>query len=551
MVQLTHSMFLKYIIPSTLLVLILAIPLSAQENQPDPNFYIYLAFGQSNMEGAAAFESEDERVDTRFQVFQAVDCSNLGRNKENWYPATPPLARCYSGLSPADYFGRTMVEHLPDSIKVGIINVSVAGSRIELFQKAHYQEYIDSITEDWLLNIINAYDGNPYQYLVDLALKAKDYGIIKGFIMHQGESNSGDSQWPVKVKSVYDSLVVDLELEADSIPLLAGELVHADQRGAVSGMNTTINQLPQILTNSYVISSSNCTAAADRLHFDAAGYRKIGRRYGAQMLSLLGIEIELNEEQSSWGNNYAMYYEPECATVGSNWDILEDNAASNNKYVTAKVGMQHLNSASSDTASQVIIPFSIDTTGEYKLVARLNNPTYDDDSFWIKIDDGEFVLYNGLVTNGWQWLNFGTFELSDGDHSLTIVFREDGAKLDKIGITNYEQLPQGFGDDAVNICEITSFENEPTVPTGYGLKQNYPNPFNPSTQISYVLPENTNITLSLYDINGKKINDLEKGFKQAGSYILDFTAESLSSGVYIYRLTTDQFTQSRQMVLIK
>src|SRR5512138_3918788 len=79
----------------------------------DPNFYIFLCFGQSNMEGAARIEAQDTTVDSRFMVMEAVDCPALNRNKGQWYPAVPPLCRCRTGLSPADYFGRTMVANLP------------------------------------------------------------------------------------------------------------------------------------------------------------------------------------------------------------------------------------------------------------------------------------------------------------------------------------------------------------------------------------------------------------------------------------------------------
>ena len=104
----------------------------------DPDFYIYLCFGQSNMEGAARAEKQDSVVDGRFQVLQAVDCSTLGRSKGNWYPAVPPLTRCRTGLTPADYFGRTMVATLPKKVRVGVINVSVGGCKIELFDKDQY-----------------------------------------------------------------------------------------------------------------------------------------------------------------------------------------------------------------------------------------------------------------------------------------------------------------------------------------------------------------------------------------------------------------------------
>jgi len=255
----------------------------------DPNFHIYLCFGQSNMEGQGKIEAKDKKVDTRFKVMEAVACSNLGRKMGSWYTAVPPLTRCYSGLSPSDYFGRTMVANLPSNIKVGIINVSVAGCKIELFDKDNYQTYVSSITEDWLKNIINEYKGNPYSYLIDMAKLAQKDGVIKGILLHQGESNTGDSQWPSKVKKIYDNLIVDLALDPTQVPLLAGEVVHADQGGICASMNTIINKLPKTLPNSYVISSSGCKDTTDNLHFSSVGYREIGKRYANKMLSLQGI----------------------------------------------------------------------------------------------------------------------------------------------------------------------------------------------------------------------------------------------------------------------
>jgi hypothetical protein len=256
----------------------------------DPNFYIYLCFGQSNMEGnQGTIEAQDMTVDPRFKVMEAVDCSNLGRKKGIWYTAAPPLCRCYSGLTPADYFGRTMVANLPTDIRVGVVNVSVAGCKIELFDKDNYQTYVSTISEDWLKTIINGYGGNPYAYLLDIAKLAQKDGVIKGILLHQGESNTGDSQWPSKVKRIYNNLITDLGLDPTKVPLLAGEVVNADQGGACSSMNTIIATLPKTLPNSYVISSSKCTDGADNLHFNAAGYREFGTRYATKMLSLMGI----------------------------------------------------------------------------------------------------------------------------------------------------------------------------------------------------------------------------------------------------------------------
>ena len=257
----------------------------------DPKFYIFLNFGQSNMEGAAKIEAQDSiDVDKRFQVLSAVDCANLDRTKGNWYTAVPPLCRCKTGLSPTDYFGRTMLANLPKDVKIGVINVAVGGCKIELFDKDNYETYVTA-APGWLKNLVKEYDGNPYGRLVEMAKVAQKTGVIKGILLHQGESNTNDSTWPQKVKIVYDNLLKDLALKSGSIPLLAGEVVHADQDGKCASMNKIIATLPQAIPSAHVISSAGCTDGPDNLHFNAAGYRTLGSRYAATMLSVLGYKI--------------------------------------------------------------------------------------------------------------------------------------------------------------------------------------------------------------------------------------------------------------------
>ena len=261
----------------------------------DKKFYIFLCFGQSNMEGNARIQPQDTvDVDPRFQVLQAVDCPDLHRTKGNWYTAIPPLSRCRTGLTPADYFGRTLLANLPKDVRVGIINVSVGGCKIELFDKDNYQTYIPTAPK-WMIGMINQYNGNPYGWLVELAKIAQKDGVIKGILLHQGEANPNDSLWTRKVKVVYDNLLKDLHLKAKKVPLLAGETVNADQGGICAGMNKIIATLPQMIKNSYVISSAGCPDAADNLHFTAEGYRMLGKRYAEQMLKLLGIKIKISE----------------------------------------------------------------------------------------------------------------------------------------------------------------------------------------------------------------------------------------------------------------
>lgn len=90
------------------------------------------------------------------------------------------------------------------------------------------------------------------------------------------------------MKTVYESLLKDLGLKAKDVPLLAGEVVHADQGGVCASMNNIIRTLPQVIPTADVVSSAGCTCATDSLHFDAAGYRELGRRYAEKMLFLLG-----------------------------------------------------------------------------------------------------------------------------------------------------------------------------------------------------------------------------------------------------------------------
>jgi hypothetical protein len=270
-----------------LLLVACSLILSVNSFSIDKNFYIFLCFGQSNMEGNAKIQPQDTAgVDPRFKVLETLDCPNLGRTKGNWYTAVPPLCRCYTGLTPADYFGRALLAQLPEKAKIGIINVSIGGCKIELFDKDNYTTYV-ATAPDWLKNMVKDYDGNPYGRLVEMAKIAQKSGVIKGILLHQGESNTGDKEWPMKVKLVYDNLMKDLKLNPKKVPLLAGELVNSDQHGACASMNAIIATLPQVIPNSYVVPSAGCEGVADHLHFSAAGYRELGKRYAETMLLIL------------------------------------------------------------------------------------------------------------------------------------------------------------------------------------------------------------------------------------------------------------------------
>ena len=259
---------------------------------PDDNFYIFLCFGQSNMEGAARPEPQDlEGVDDRFQMMAAVDDAQRGRKMGEWYKALPPLCRENTGLTPVDYFGRTLTENLPKNVRVGVITVAIGGIHIQGFLNDSIKAYVKR-APGWMKPMLAAYNNNPYERLVSLAKKAQQQGVIKGVLMHQGESNTGDPKWAGMVQQVYDNLLGDLQLKPEEVPLLAGEVVQANGEGLCVAMNKQINELPQTLHTSQVISSKGCSNGPDKLHFDAAGYRELGRRYGERMLELMGYTVK-------------------------------------------------------------------------------------------------------------------------------------------------------------------------------------------------------------------------------------------------------------------
>jgi hypothetical protein len=141
--------------------------------------------------------------------------------------------------------------------------------------------------------------------------------------------------------------------------------------------------------------------------------------------------------------------EAECATVGSDWQNLTDTTASNRKYLV----VNGLNSTSVAPAAtgQIVFPFTIDSASKYNLYARINCPTANDDSYWIKVDNGSFTTYNNLTTTGWQWTRLiSDINLSVGQHTITFGYREDGAKLDKIMLTTTQPNLTAKGSEGSN-----------------------------------------------------------------------------------------------------
>jgi len=297
------------------------------ETDPKEKFHIYLAFGQSNMVGYLGppvgtwgnSSSQDwvtsngfGRPPENFVVMAAANDNKnpYNRKKGEWYEAKPPLVRNNTGLSPADFFGRTIAETVKgQGIKIGVIVIAVDGCHITLFSKDKniFIKYIKA-QEEYMRSQSAAYvdpgvggtipatdfttDDYPYKRLVDLARLAQREGVIKGIIMHQGESggNINGKTYAQSVRQIYDDLCDDLELEKGKTPFLAGQAVGNDN----SNISSIPNAFKDIPNTAFVIPSDGCAAwnpnASDineTFHFSFAAYEELGKRYGRKMLELL------------------------------------------------------------------------------------------------------------------------------------------------------------------------------------------------------------------------------------------------------------------------
>jgi hypothetical protein len=106
-------------------------------------------------------------------------------------------------------------------------------------------------------------------------------------------------------------------------------------------------------------------------------------------------------------------------------------------------------------------------------------------------------------------------------------------------------------DGKVYLQVVSSVLNDASIPKGFKLNQNYPNPFNPTTMIEFAIINPQNVSLDVYDLQGRHIENIYRGFRNTGVYSVRFDASNLSSGVYLYKLTTQRGTETRKLTLIK
>ena len=267
---------------------------------PNPNFHIYIAYGQSNMAGNGDINpSVDQATEPKNFIMLASHTANAnqrsGRTTQSiktgeWAAAIPPMFHPTENLSPADYFGRAMVDSLP-GVTVGIIPVAIGAVAIKAFDKDQYKAYFSS-AESYIQNWARDYDSNPYQRIVDLGKKAKEVGVIKGFIFHQGETDGSGSEWQNAVYKTYKDFITALELDENEVAFVAGELLQ-EGNNCCGSKNAGIAQLKSKFKKFGLASSKGLQGnGRDPYHFGREGVIELGKRYCSEMLKLIDKTID-------------------------------------------------------------------------------------------------------------------------------------------------------------------------------------------------------------------------------------------------------------------
>lgn len=244
---------------------------------------VYLLFGQSNMYGVPAPEDQDMVTNPRIEVSTLESCGSHGMNE--WVVAQPPLHGCVGsppggvngpGLGPGDYFSRVVADAYPNDT-ILLVPQAIPGVSINCFGPPG-----SGLVDSGQFCTGEGAAGSVYESLVARARMAQERGEIHGIIFHQGESDCGAPDWPMRVKTVVDQLKSDLGI--GDVPFLAGEI---PSQNSSCNHNPRVHELPgpNMIANAHIVTAADLPIF-DQYHFDVASQRTLGTRYGELMLEV-------------------------------------------------------------------------------------------------------------------------------------------------------------------------------------------------------------------------------------------------------------------------
>lgn len=236
-------------------------------------------------------------------------------------------------------------------------------------------------------------------------------------------------------------------------------------------------------------------------------------------------------------------------TDGSSWEIVDDAADGDDRALSFSV----VHSGSDWHSNQAVNePINVVEGEQYRASINLKG---DEDGRMVRFyagvpGEGDWERVRGWdtpeleLTTDWEGFEFEFTATEDHETFGMRLAAEFNTEENDGGII--------YIDNAV-LEKIEPVSNEITqeIPDQFSLEQNYPNPFNPSTNIQFNLPEQSNVTLQVYDISGRQIAVLVDEPMNAGSHTINWNASNLASGVYLYRITAGDFTAVRKLTIIK
>jgi hypothetical protein len=351
--------------------------ISALLASPDPNNHIYLLFGQSNMagggagvpiggSGAGTLIAADCDTSPRVKVLAFCDCSagsgaactkySSVRTHDQWYTAFPALHICNEGVSPGDWFAKTLLDSIRSDIKIGLIPCALSGMSLNVFYKGGSNFNIPTWAHPTIIN------SSPYAWMLARCKLAQQTGVIKGILLHQGESGAGSPpnlSWGAMAAAIIDSLKRDLGLD-NTLPVVVGELREGN------GFNTQIDQFASSYTNCGLASSKGVSNQSDDAwHFDAAGMREFGKRYALAFLSHASTTyVPRKGTSTAFNGRVELYTALKSATSGIRVYSLNGRAVRSYSAITAGNDLRDLNgggvylvSRKLDDGRTAIVPF--------------------------------------------------------------------------------------------------------------------------------------------------------------------------------------------------
>jgi len=385
--------------------------------------------------------------------------------------------------------------------------------------------YTDGTSADITSEVIFTVDQENIVSIADSVVRGLSYGTVT---ITAGYNDMTDSV-KVIVKDLKGELTVSrLYADNSDIELLTGGSIsikitaeyddgHVED---VTGKANYENPHPEIAT----IANGVITAVGEGEVDITVSYRG---EFGDAKSTTIHVSV-------SGGSG--VWLEAECGTVGSLWNILTDNNASNNEYVTIQQGNNSLHTPPADSSGLLFFTFDIIAGGTYTIFVRVICPTANDDSFWFKMDDGTYFLWNNIPgSSSWRWTDFPlTYNLNAGRHTLTIGYREDGARLDKLWITNTDTAPVDIGPDASN-CSVNTYSPENVYVIGL-----YPNPVSDKLNIAFPCSPSE---ISIYSCDGREVFNQHTRATQTTISLLNY-----DPGLYLVKMTCQGQTDVKRII---